>query len=244
MFTRKPLLQQVDAGAGGAGAGGAGAAAGAAAAGDAGKKTDGAQDASGKTGTTTDAGKGAADTSASKPAPFVPKLPGDKKIDNDPALKEYFGKFNAIFADEKLQPAERMQKLVDLNIEHGQKVSEATQKKAREEQDRLAAQPARDLETLKTDKDFGGPNYQATVDGAKRIERLAFGEDLSKLLAPFGMQNDPVIVRGLARLSRLIAEDSVGDKVGSGPSGEASAEQQGRAMFPKSYDKMKAASKR
>jgi hypothetical protein len=52
------------------------------------------------------------------------------------------------------------------------------------------------------------------------------------------MDSDPVILKGLARLSRMIAEDSVGTKTGDAPS-KTDADAQGRAMFPKSWDQMK-----
>lgn len=188
----------------------------------AGSTTASAQD----TGKTTDQGTAASDTSQAKPTPFVPKLPDGMKL-SDEALTE----FNAIFADEKLTVAERQQKVVDLQVKQ-------LQNQERVFQDTLRAQPAKDLEALKTDQDFGGANFQATVDGAKRIERLAFGDELGKLLKPLGMENHPAIVKGLARLARVIGEDSVGTKTGGTPA-ENDQDAQGRAMFPKSWDQMK-----
>lgn len=177
-------------------------------------------------GKTTNDGKAAGDTSQAKPVAFVPKLPDGFKLSDD-VVKE----FNAIFADEKLSAAGRQQKLIDLQVKQWQ-----AQQRAFE--DRLAAQPGLDLDELKADKAFGGPNFQKTIDGALRIERLAFGEELGKLLTPYGMQSNPVIVKGLARLARLIADDSVGSKTGNSPA-ETDADAQGRAMFPKSWDTMK-----
>lgn len=176
-------------------------------------------------GKNTDQGKAdAGDKSQAKPGPFVPKLPDGFKLGEE-NLKE----FNSIFDDANLSTAGKQQKLVDLQV----KIWQAEQ---RAFQDALAAAPAKDLEELKTDKAFGGPNFQATVDGAKRIERLAFGDDLAKLLTPYGLQNSPVVIKGLARMARLIADDSVGTNTGSNGS-DADAEM--KAMFPKSYDQMK-----
>lgn len=230
----KILMQQADAAGGGQGAGkgagaagDAGAAAGASgAAGGAGAQGQGQQQGQQQqrqqTGTTTDKDKGTGDTPAA-PTPFVPKLPDGVKMD-EAVLKE----FREIQADSKLTPEERMQKTIDLQIK-------AAQQSERTFRDRLAAQPAKDLEALRADKDFGGPNLQQTIDGAQRIERLAFGEDLAALLKPLGMQSNPVILKGLARLSRLIAEDSVGTKTGGGPNGGDEL----AAMFPNSIGQMR-----
>jgi hypothetical protein len=260
----KILMQQAEAAGGstaGAAAGAAAAAAGGAAAGagagGAGTGTQGQGQqqgqqgsdagkgaAAGKAGagtdTTTNDGKGTSDTSQAKPSSFVPKLPGDRKIDDDPTLKEYFGEFKAVFEDDKLSTTGKMQKLVDLQVKFAEKAKLASQAKEREETDRIAAQPARDLESLKADKTFGGPNFQATVDGAKRIEAFAFGEDLSKLLAPYGMQSDPVLLKGFARLARVISEDSIGGTAGGG----TQQVDELAAMFPNSIDKMRTETRR
>lgn len=247
-ITRKELQQQAgtDGGAGGAGSGaaagagasgaagsGAGAAAGAGGGAAAGGDKNGQQQGAGqqgtqqKTGTTTDDGKGTGDASQGKPTAFVPKLPEGMKFD-EAILKE----FNDIFADEKLSTAGRQQKLIDFQIKQAQVAQ-------RSFQDRLAAQPGKDLESLRADKDFGGPNFQATVDGAKRIEQYAFGEELGKLLGPLGLQSNPVILKGLARLSRVIAEDAIGTSTGTQRGEDKdSPDAQGRAMFPNSWDKM------
>lgn len=261
----KILMQQADTNGGQGAAGAAGAAAGAGAAGGAaagaaggagagaqgqgqqqGQQGSGAgtQAAAGKAGeaagTNTNDGKGTGDTSQAKPSSFVPKLPGDKKIDDDPTLKEYFGEFKAVFEDEKLSTTGKMQKLVDLQVKFAEKAKLASQAKEREETDRIAAQPARDLESLKADKTFGGPNFQATVDGAKRIEAYAFGEDLNKLLSPYGMQSDPVLLKGFARLARVISEDSIGGTTGGGNQQVDEL----AAMFPHSIDKMRSEQRR
>lgn len=247
----KILMQQADAAGGGQGAAGAGAG-GAAAGATGGAGTGGTQNgqqqgqqqagtqqqgaAAGTTGTTTDAGKGQGDTSQQwKPTAFVPKLPEGKTLEKDPILKEYFGEFNAVFANDKLSVEGKMQALVDLQGKYAQKAMAAQQAKQREETDRIASQPGRDLETLKADKDFGGPNYQATIDGAKRIEAYAFGEDLKKLLEPLGMQSDPVLLRGFARLARVISEDSIGTNTGR----NSQQVDEMAAMFPNSIDKMR-----
>jgi hypothetical protein len=261
----KTLMQQADTNGGQGAAVAAGAAAGAGAAGGAaagaaggagtgaqgqgqqqGQQGSGAgtQAAAGKAGeaagTNTNDGKGTGDTSQVTPASFVPKLPGDKKHDSDPVLKEYFGKFNAIFADDSLSTTGKMQKLVDLQVEHAAKVQQANAAKEQEHNDRIAAQPAQDLEKLKADKTFGGPNFQATVDSAKRIEAYAFGEELGKLLAPYGMQSDPVLLKGFARLARVISEDAIGGNTGN----NSQQVDELAALFPNSIDSMRKSARR
>jgi len=70
---------------------------------------------------------------------------------------------------------------------------------------------AQGLEEIKADPLLGGANYERTVRHAEAGLRWMFGADepgAREFFQRFGLANNKVLVRGLARIGRVIAEDT------------------------------------
>jgi hypothetical protein len=162
-----------------------------------------------------------------KPAPAAApvldlKLPADAKV--DPAA---LATFKGIMTDEKLSPAEKAQKVIDLQF-----AQQAAQEKAWEEQHKPALRTA-DMEALKADKEFGGAKFEKTGNDARSIMKQ-FDRDgeMSKLLAEVGRDNAPAFVKFCARIRSVIAEDAVVRD--SAPAADDSRLATLKKMFPNS----------
>lgn len=153
-----------------------------------------------------DASKNApADQGNAAPAAFEIKLPEGAKFDD-----KVLGEFKTLMSDEKLTSAQRAQALIDLQWKQAQAQTKAAN-------DAWEAQKLADVEALKTDKEFGGVKYDATVKAAQSALQQFGGEEASKLLTAFGLENNPAVVKLLARVRSAIAEDSLAGKSGQAP---------------------------
>jgi hypothetical protein len=118
--------------------------------------------------------------------------------------------FTEIMGNEKLSAAERGQALLDLQFKNAAKGAEDLKTaiaKAREA----------DLQAVKTDQEFGGVRFEATVKASRSALAQFGGEELSKVLTEYGIDNHPAIVKAFARVRAAIAEDTVAGKGGTQP---------------------------
>jgi len=80
-----------------------------------------------------------------------------------------------------------------------------------EEVQTAIAADAKGLEEIKADPILGGANYERTVRHAEAGLRWMFGADepgAREFFQRFGLANNKVLVRGLARIGRVTAEDT------------------------------------
>src|SRR5436305_15190687 len=71
-----------------------------------------------------------------------------------------------------------------------------------------------DLQKLKSDPEFGGAKFDATVAGSKSIlSSLKFGPAVSKKLEAYGLDCDPDFTKLFAEVRSLIAEDSTSSRL-------------------------------
>jgi hypothetical protein len=139
-------------------------------------------------------------------ADWKPKLP--EKLPDGVVLDEKrVTAAKAILADAKLSPADKMQALVDLDLQS--RAGEIASIKETIQRQRVA-----DLEKLKGDPEFGGAKYDATVNGSKSIlSSLKYGPAVSKKLEMYGLDCDPDFVRLFAEVRSFIAEDSTATRL-------------------------------
>jgi hypothetical protein len=136
------------------------------------------------------------------PADWKPKAPDGVKLDEG-----LLGNFRAIMADPKLSPADRAQKLVDLQIQ-----ANAAQERAFAET--LQRQRHADLEALKGDPEYGGAKFDQTRAQVRSIlEKTKYGPAVSKKLEAVGLDCDPDFTRFLAEVRSVIAEDSTSSRL-------------------------------
>lgn len=123
------------------------------------------------------------------------------------------------------------------------KLLELTQDQAQRLVDQRAAMVATAtatlLDDLKADPELGGVNFDATDTAAKKGRDMMFppgtpgAELLGRLLTTTGLANHKELVRGFARIGRLMAEDrGPGSVRRSGPSNETLA----KRLYPNAAD--------
>lgn len=164
-------------------------------------------------------------------ASWKPKLPDGVQPFDQKRLTEVHG----IVFNDKLSPAEKMQALTDFQVK-----SDAEQTKAVD--DILKQQRDKDFESLKADAEFGGGRLDKTVAEARDVMTYAFGEKGSKLLEVYGLDKHPDIVIPLARIRAVLSEDTLKGTIKAPAAPANDREAQLKAMFPNSYDAMKAIS--
>jgi hypothetical protein len=155
--------------------------------------------AAGTNGTTTDAGKGtrAIRRSSGSPPRSFPSCRKAGRSTRTPSSRSTSGSSTPSSRTTSCRPRGRCRRWSISRASSRRRPSRRSRRSSGRRTTASPAQPGRDLETLKADKDFGGPNYQATIDGAKRIEAFAFGEDLRKLLEPLRDAVGPRAAQGL-----------------------------------------------
>ncbi len=112
------------------------------------------------------------------------------------------------------------------------------QASAAEQQGVIDQQEADWGKELKSDKEFGGDNYEATVNNAKKALRKFGGDDLAKSLGELGVGNHPGLVKAFAQIGAALGEDS--SDAGGGASGGAPSQQQRNiARYPEMAKQLK-----
>lgn len=146
------------------------------------------------------------------------KLPDGAQAD-----AETMDGFKALATELKL-PAEKAQAVVDLGMKLLEKQTAAIQQQWSE-------QRAGWVGDLKADPDFGGKNFDQTVEGANRVLRQYGDKALVAEIRDLGLDSHPGLVRMLARVARATAEDkSIDRDVMAGGSGQKSIAER---MYPK-----------
>lgn len=62
---------------------------------------------------------------------------------------------------------------------------------------------------IKADKEFGGEKFTATIIESKRAAEIAFTPEERKILDDTGWGNNPLLVKGFARIGRRIGNDTL-----------------------------------
>ena len=208
---------QPAAGAGGAAAAGGGTKDGGGAAADGAGKKDGQ--------TGGDTGGGAGDQAKAKdgdatPA-YVVKAPDGVKVD-EARMKGY-----ADWAQQKGFSAEHASAALEYYLE--------AQKSADKESTDLMTKADSDwLAGLKSDKDFGGANFDANLAAAQKAMVRFGGEELGKFLHEARIGNHPLLVKAFLKIGKAIAEDS--SQVETAPKGDEPKPGDAKTRAAKMYD--------
>jgi hypothetical protein len=146
-----------------------------------------------------------ADAPAAPPAPVALEVKFPEGFAADDAL---VGKFKPL-AQELGLDSPKAQKLVDLFVE----AQTAAAQKAEAEVER---QHKVWTESLKADKEFGGAEFDASVQVARKAMVKFASPELRTFLEETGLGNHPELVRFAYRIGKSIAEDSVAGTTGAG----------------------------
>lgn len=142
---------------------------------------------------------------AAPPEAIVVKLPEGAKLDK--AGQARLDAFTATMNDPKLSPAQKAQAIVDAQL-----AAAAEQQKANTQQ--IEQFRAADLEALKADPAFGGTKFDATVTASKSaLAQFDEKDEAKSLFVSMGIDNHPAVVKLLARVRALIAEDSTTSRI-------------------------------
>ncbi len=82
---------------------------------------------------------------------------------------------------------------------------------------------------IKADKEFGGANYDATVEAVKRAADQFFTPAEKQILNSTGWGNHPMLVRAFARIGRAMAEDKI---VTGGAGGGGAKKTDAQVIYP------------
>lgn len=73
------------------------------------------------------------------------------------------------------------------------------------------------LESLKADKEFGGPNWDKSVSYAHRAILKFGGAELAQSLDRMGLGNEPTLIKLFARIGKALGEDSLAGSTSAPP---------------------------
>lgn len=134
------------------------------------------------------------------PVEFTPVAATDIKLPDGVTVDEpTMTSFLEIVNDQKLTPAERSQKLVDLQVSALQKASEA------------GSQAWADMQTqwqteVKSDKDLGGANLQTTLDGIAKLVEAYGSPELVNVMNITGAGNNIHVIRFVNKIAAKLNE--------------------------------------
>lgn len=130
-------------------------------------------------------------------------------------MPEGFAKDDAVLSE-----FGKLAKDAGIKGEHAQKMFDlyantvgAQQKKATES---LAAEHARWVESLKSDKEVGGQTFDANVKLAQKAMHKYATPELRDFLSSTGLGNHPELVRLMVRVGKALGEDSIAPTSSSG----------------------------
>ena len=150
------------------------------------------------------AGEKPADKPAEAPIVYDFKLPEGAQAD-----AETLDGFKALAGELKL-PADKAQAVVDLGMKLLEKQTAAIQ-------EQWAEQRKGWVDEIKSDPDFGGKQFDKTVEGAHRVLRQYGDKQTVEAIRELGLDSHPGLVKLLARVARATSEDSSIDRdVGAG----------------------------
>lgn len=96
----------------------------------------------------------------------------------------------------------------NLSQEQAQGVITALSGIAEKEAEKYVLQDKTWKEELKTDPEFGGANYQANVDMARKALNAFGSPELQRILSSAGFINNPVVVKTFAAIGKAMGEDT------------------------------------
>lgn len=168
------------------------------------------------------AGEPAAPTAQPQPGELEIKLPEGMQVN-----EEYMGGLKAVLKQHGLN-SKQAQALVD----HHFAALKKSQESAAKEWEQTKAGWTQEL---KNDAQFGGKNFDANLDTANKLMRMAEQKvpGFAKLLADTGLGQHPIMVKALHMLGAAIADDKL--DVGEATGGTDNSEEAHlRQMYPNS----------
>lgn len=128
------------------------------------------------------------------------KLPEGYEIKPD-----ILGKFTGVAKELKLDQ-DNAQKLVDIAAEHARMIIDAQAEALMRERENW-------VESIKTDKDFGGAKFNETIERAQRALKTFGSNELLSLLDSSGLGDNPEVIKLLAKIDKAVGEDRTVDGV-------------------------------
>ena len=133
--------------------------------------------------------------------PGAPEKYEDFQVPEGVALDEGIMNDFVARAKELNLSQEKAQEMVDLGV----KVLDNAMEAQREQYAQLRQQW---VEELKTDQEFGGSNFDKTVEQAQQALRKFGDESLTELLEETGYGDNPALIKFLARITKATSEDN------------------------------------
>jgi hypothetical protein len=176
------------------------------------------------------AGAAGTEQKTTAPAPVDIELKFADGVQVDKAL---FDGFKPLAKEIGLDSA-KAQKLADFLIGHQKSAGEAASKSQTDAVEQLSRKY---IDAAKSDKEYGGANFDASIAQARKA-LVRFGTpELQKALEEHGMANHPELIRWAVRVGKAIAEDSVAgtqtNQTGGKPTAADILKQSYPSMFPK-----------
>lgn len=152
----------------------------------------------------------------------APKAPQEITY-TDFALPEGFefksdilNKFTSAAKELKLdQPS--AQKMVDIATEHAKMIIDS-------QAEQLAKTRESWVESIKTDKDFGGGKFNETIERAQRSLKTYGSNELVDILNSSGLGDNPEVIKLLAKIDKATSDDRIIDGRPNNNTGKAPAE--------------------
>lgn len=142
--------------------------------------------------------------------------------------------------EEMLKEFIPLAKELKLDSKSAQRVADLGLKMMQKQQTEMLAafqkQRADWAKEIRTDKEFGGANFDKTVSLARNTMKKFGGPELSKQLVELGLDNNPHLVRFFANVGKALSEDTVsGATAGAGRGAVSEEERQLRNRYPSMY---------
>jgi hypothetical protein len=165
-----------------------------------------------------DAGTKTALGGAGEPADIQLKFADGLEVDN-----KLVDGFKAVAKELKLDSA-GAQKIADV-------YATIAQEHAKAADEAKAAQQAQWREAAKSDKAFGGKDFEANIKAASLAVQKYGGPELVQLLNETGYGDHPAVIRAFAAIAKASAEDSSAG-AGAGSNGQAAPKSLATLLYP------------
>jgi hypothetical protein len=152
------------------------------------------------------------------------KLPEGIKVDDT-----LFSEFKTVAKELGLDSA-KAQRLLDLQVRTAQDFDKKVD--AAWEQTRTEW-----VEKAKSDKEFGGANYDASIKSARLAVNKFGGAEFKKFLNDFGIGDHPELIRFMAHVGKAFGEDRTAGTTAAGTSAPQNPTQEDilRARYPSMF---------
>jgi len=142
--------------------------------------------------------------------------------------EEVLGEFKESAAAMGLKQ-EDAQKFVDMGLKLAGKTGQAV---LEQQASMLAEQREQWVSALKSDKEFGGEKFGATVDEARRVLKTYGNEDLVTVLEESGYGDHPALIKMLAKLGKALGEDESVDGKAAAGAKDVSEKSMAEVLYP------------